>query len=162
MTRGTWGGQRCGLELRTEGKERREYEAVDRASNSKGLLTRARSEAGRGPACMPRWRRARERETEHGEVHGEENGGERRANHYTRKLPTPPEFRNSGAQTRPCPANHESFNLFHVGRNCSNRRGSKRFIRYPRLFRIANSRNNLSSLYLSNMNTFLSLTTSEY
>lgn len=27
------------------------FGAVDRASNSKGLLTRARSEAGRGPAC---------------------------------------------------------------------------------------------------------------
>lgn len=27
------------------------FEAVDRASNSKGLLTQARSEAGRGPAC---------------------------------------------------------------------------------------------------------------
>lgn len=43
-------------------EERRGYEAVDRASNSKGLLTRARSEAGRDPACMPRWRRVREKE----------------------------------------------------------------------------------------------------
>jgi len=34
------------------------------ASNSKGLLTRARSEAGRGPACVPHWRHAGERERE--------------------------------------------------------------------------------------------------
>lgn len=34
------------------GGERGEFEAVDRASNSKGLLTQACSEAGRGPACV--------------------------------------------------------------------------------------------------------------
>lgn len=36
------------------GKERREFGAVDRAPNLKGLLKRARSEAGRGPAVSQR------------------------------------------------------------------------------------------------------------
>lgn len=54
------------------------------ASNSKGLLTRARSEAGRGPRlCAALATRRRERETEaDGEAHGEEHG-EVRGGNYT-------------------------------------------------------------------------------
>lgn len=83
-----------------------EFGAVDRASNSKGLLTRARSEAGRGPACTSSGdKRERERE-ERREGRGRGRGRreaqrEEEGNYYTQP-PTPPEFRDSGAQTRLC------------------------------------------------------------
>lgn len=130
------------------GEERREYKAVDRASKFE-RLTRARSEAGRGPACMPRWRRAREKERP---------SMERRKERPLHTQPlTPPEFRNSGAQTRPCPTNHRVLQLvsFVVGRECSNRSESKSFIRYPRLFHVMNNRSNLSSLYVDNIDNIL-------
>lgn len=93
------------------GKGGREFGAVDRALNLKGLLTRARSEAGRGPAVSPRrWVQERERER---------RCRERTTTHYYTQQPTPPEFRNSGAQTL-CFTNNESSNLLRVERNCSN------------------------------------------
>lgn len=89
-----WGGGRGDSDMASGwagSEERREFEAVDRASNSKGLLTRARSEAGRDPACVPRWRCAREKETPNCTVR-KEHGEERRERPHTRNRRHRPNF----------------------------------------------------------------------
>lgn len=114
------GTRRYSLRLRGRQRKEREFGAVDRAPNLKGLRGLAvRQDAV--PLCRnadgTRERnkgRVKQRETERGE--------RRTAAHYYTQLPTPPGFRNSGAQTKLCATNSESFNLLRIERGHSSTR----------------------------------------
>lgn len=121
------------------GGERGEFEAVDRASNSKGLRRLAvRQDAV--PLVLATC--GRERETE---WHGEEQGEERKDNHYTRNRRHRPNFATAVPKHDPVPRTMSPSTCFTFGRNYSTL-GTMLFLDS---FMI-NSRSNLPSLYISN------------